>query len=83
MKRMTAHWLASKCSQTVGLVTKVNIDRVQFKISYKLQVTFHFINKIPHHKAGNYKRAKVPSYPKGKLGRVQNRTHTHSLRRIA
>ena len=26
------------------------------------------INKVPHHKLGNFKRAKVPSYPKGKLG---------------
>ena len=35
------------------------------------------MHKVPHHKIGNFKRAKVPSYPKGKLGRGQNRTRLY------
>ena len=33
------------------------------------QITFHLkYDKVPHYKAGNLERAKVPSYLKGKLG---------------
>ena len=31
---------------------------------------------------GNFKRAKFPSFLKGKLGRVQTRKHTRSLSKI-
>ena len=48
------------------------IDRVSFKpyINFK-QKTFHFSKQVPHRRASNLKKAKVPSSLKGKLGRVQ------------
>ena len=40
------------------------------------------MNKVPHHKVGNFNRAKVPCYPKSKLGCDKNNktTYTNSLR---
>ena len=40
---------------------------------------FILINKVPHHKVGNFIRAKVPSCSKRKLGRVKNNKYTHPL----
>ena len=37
---------------------------------------------FPTAKSGNLKRAKVPSFPKGKLGGVQTCKHTHTLSKI-
>ena len=33
------------------------------------------MNKVPHRKVSNYIRAKVPSCPKRKLGRVKTDKH--------
>ena len=45
-----------------GVIFKDIYRQSSIKTLYKLQV-----NKVPHLKV-NFKRAKVPSYPKGKLG---------------
>ena len=56
-----------------------SIDRVWLKPYIKLQVNnFSFYKLVPHNIAGNFNRAKVPSFLKGKLGRVQ-KTNIHTL----
>ena len=48
----------------------------------RVQVNHFYLKKVPHRNVGSSKRAKVLSYPKGKLGRVHSRsvnTNTHTF----